>query len=123
MLLVQRGRSPFRGLWSLPGGNIEAHENPRDTALRELKEEAEIEAEIAGLLDSIEIAAEDDSGKALRYRLSVFYGRYVRGIICAGGDAAVAQWVALDDIESLPLTGGTAALIGLAAQRLGLTLA
>eukprot|EP00804_Cyclotella_cryptica_P026570 CCRYP_020443-RA/>CCRYP_020443-RA protein AED:0.31 eAED:0.32 QI:0/0/0/1/0/0/2/0/139 len=38
-LLVQRGKEPNKGLWSLPGGKIEVGESTLDAAKRELWEE------------------------------------------------------------------------------------
>ncbi len=119
VLLVKRARAPWPGVWSLPGGNLEGDELPRDAALRELQEETGLAAEIAGLLDVIEIEAIDDNGTTLRYRLSVFYGTPDGGTLGAASDAAAAQWVVLADLDRLPLTHGTAALIRLAAARLG----
>ena len=57
VLLVQRGRAPFRGLWSLPGGSIEPGESAREAALRELKEETGITAEIEGVVENVELTA------------------------------------------------------------------
>ena len=53
VLLVQRARAPFRGLWSLPGGSIEPGESAREAAFRELKEEAGITAEIEGVVENV----------------------------------------------------------------------
>ena len=57
VLLVKRGRPPFAGLWSLPGGKVEDGETPRQTACRELKEETGIEAEVEGIIDTVRVAA------------------------------------------------------------------
>ena len=38
-LLVQRGKEPNKGMWSLPGGKIELGEKTLDAAKRELEEE------------------------------------------------------------------------------------
>ncbi len=118
VLLVKRGRAPFAGLWSLPGGKSEGDETPRETACRELKEETGIEAEIEGIVDTVRVAAKDDrSGDGVTYRLTVFYGRPAGGSLKAGDDTERAEWVHLDEIEALPLTEGTAELIWVAAHR------
>jgi 8-oxo-dGTP diphosphatase len=39
LLLVRRGREPSRGLWSLPGGRVEAGETGADAVVREVFEE------------------------------------------------------------------------------------
>jgi len=39
LLLLKRAQPPFAGLWGLPGGHVEAHENPKDAAEREVLEE------------------------------------------------------------------------------------
>lgn len=118
VLLVERGQSPFRGLWSLPGGSIEQGETPREAALRELREETGIEVEIYGLLDTVDFAVTDEGGSTVTWRLAMFYGRYLGGSPKPGSDAAGVGWVRLEDLEKLRLTEGTAALIGLAAGRI-----
>jgi ADP-ribose pyrophosphatase YjhB (NUDIX family) len=39
LLLIRRGHDPGRGLWSLPGGRVEAGESPRQAVEREVREE------------------------------------------------------------------------------------
>jgi 8-oxo-dGTP diphosphatase len=39
LLLIRRGHDPHRGLWSLPGGRIEAGESPEQAVVREVREE------------------------------------------------------------------------------------
>ena len=39
LLLIRRGHDPHRGLWSLPGGRIEARESPEQAVVREVREE------------------------------------------------------------------------------------
>ena len=117
VLLVQRARAPFRGLWSLPGGSIEPGESAREAAFRELKEETGITAEIEGVVENVELTATDD-GRPVTWRLAMFYGRYAGGSLQPGSDASDANWVAIADLEKLSLTEGTASLIRLAARRI-----
>jgi 8-oxo-dGTP diphosphatase len=114
VLLVRRKRAPFAGLWSLPGGKVEGGEAPRDAVRRELKEEAGLEAETLGIVNTVRLAAEGAQGG---YRLTVFFGHPTGGLLAAGGDAEAAEWVHLDDIEALAMTPGTAELIWVAAHR------
>ncbi len=46
LLLVRRGQEPWAGYWDIPGGYCEAHEHPKDCAIREAKEETGLDIEI-----------------------------------------------------------------------------
>ena len=43
ILLIERGRPPFKGELACPGGFIDYDEDPMDAAIRELKEECGID--------------------------------------------------------------------------------
>lgn len=50
VLLVQLNYGPAKGQWILPGGMIEHGEHPEQTALREVKEETNLDIAIESLL-------------------------------------------------------------------------
>ncbi len=50
ILLVQRGIEPHKGKWCLPGGFVEFDESPEKAAIRECKEETNLDVKILSLL-------------------------------------------------------------------------
>src|ERR1700730_67920 len=118
VLLVKRARPPFAGLWSLAGGKTEGAEAPRAKACLELMEETGIQAEDKGSVDIVWIAADEENGAPVTYRLTVFYGRHAGGSLKAGGDTEAAEWGHLDEIGAFPMPEGTAERIWRAARRL-----
>jgi ADP-ribose pyrophosphatase YjhB (NUDIX family) len=108
VLLVRRGKGgPLAGLWSLPGGHIEAGEAARAAALREVHEETGVVAELAGLVDIHEVIRHGPAGDlAAHYLLAVFYGRWLSGEPAAADDVTDARFVTLDAVEALPTTDG-----------------
>jgi 8-oxo-dGTP diphosphatase len=111
-LVVLRERQPLQGLWSLPGGRIEWGETLHDAALRELAEEAAVEAEIRMLLDTVDIIERESAGNVLyHYVLTTFGAVWRAGEARAGSDAAEVRWVDEAELEELAMTPGTGDLI------------
>src|SRR5438445_13432613 len=59
LLLVRRVMNPGRGRWALPGGFLDAGEDPRVAAAREAEEEAGVQVEVEGVLDVVVNSAAD----------------------------------------------------------------
>ncbi len=62
ILLVKRGASPGKGLWSLPGGVIEVGEDAQSALIREVFEETHLKIEVDDLfavLQYVELDPED----------------------------------------------------------------
>ncbi len=114
VLLIRRGNPPRRGEWSLPGGRIEPGERAIHTALRELREETGVEAEIVGLLDVVD-GLFPEAGR--HYVLIDYAARWLSGEPVAGDDALEARFVPLDQVESLVEWSETRRIIALAASR------
>ncbi len=112
VLLIRRGRPPKQGEWSLPGGRIEAGERAVDAALRELREETGVEAEITGLLDVVD-GIFPEAGR--HYVLIDYAARWLSGEPAAGDDATEARFVPLDAVEGLVAWEETRRVIRMAA--------
>lgn len=112
VLLIRRGTPPRQGEWSLPGGRIEPGERTVDAALRELREETGVEAEITGLLDVVD-GIFPEAGR--HYVLIDYAARWRSGEPVAGDDAVEARFVTLDQARTLVRWDETRRVIQLAA--------
>ena len=54
ILIAQRLKGEFKGLWEFPGGKIEEQEKPEEALIREIKEEMEVDIKINKYLCTIE---------------------------------------------------------------------
>ncbi|NJC41959.1 8-oxo-dGTP diphosphatase [Brevundimonas alba] len=111
MLLIRRGTPPRMGEWSLPGGRIEPGERAVDAALRELREETGVEAEIVGLVDVVD-GLFPEAGR--HYVLIDYAARWVSGEPVAGDDALEARFFPVNDVGGLIAWGETLRIIGMA---------
>jgi len=108
VLLVERSGEPSEGLWSLPGGSIEAGETAEDAARREVREETGLDAQFAGLAGVYDIIDRDSDGVVvLHYVLATYFGRTADGGPQPGSDARRARFIALGELADLPMTHGT----------------
>lgn len=101
VLLVRRGRAPYAGRFSLPGGFVEIDENLEDAAYRELDEEAGV-----GRTDVIleQLAAYGEPGRDPRQRVVTVAWLALGADLpepTAGSDAADARWVPVADALGL----------------------
>lgn len=121
VLIAERGKGPFTGMWSLPGGHIEPGETAAQAALREVAEETGITAHLVGLADVHDVIRKDAQGRIeVHYVLTVFYGTWLSGEPVGQSDISSARFVPLDALASYKLTTGASRLIGIAAARLGI---
>jgi ADP-ribose pyrophosphatase YjhB (NUDIX family) len=118
VLLAERGKGP-PGVWSLPGGHIEAGETAMAAAAREVAEETGIAASILGLADVVDVILRDEAGEvSAHYVLAVYYGVAGDGLPVAASDCRTARFVALDDLDDYALTGTARRIIDWAARRI-----
>ena len=122
VLMIQRGKPPRQGSWSLPGGAQELGETIHEAARREVREETGLEIEIFGLIDVVDSIRPDADAKIeYHYTLIDVAGHAVGGTLMAGGDAQDCRWFTRPEIDAMDIWTETKRIIALATDRYGTT--
>ena len=108
VLLVKRGHAPALGLWSVPGGLVDVGETTVEAARREVEEECGLKVRIASLVGVLDRVTRDADARVRYHWVLVDYLAFPEtgDTITAGSDAAEVRWVAIDEVERLPITDG-----------------
>jgi len=101
VLLVERGKPPGAGLWSIPGGRLEPRETLAQAVAREVREETGLIVEVGGLACVVERMGDD-----YHFVLLDYFARVTGGTLAAASDARAARFVAIDEVAALPTTDG-----------------
>lgn len=120
VLLVQRGKPPRIGMWSLPGGAQHVGERAEDAARRELREEAGIEVGAMELAAVVDAVSHDEEGRVrFHYTIVDFCAEWASGEASAADDVQDVAWAAPHELEGFALTAEVHRVIALARERLG----
>jgi ADP-ribose pyrophosphatase YjhB (NUDIX family) len=107
VLLVRRGKPPFEGYWSLPGGALQWGETVAEAARRELREETGLLASNLTLGDVADGILRDAEGIMLaHYAVIVFATRDVEGALAAASDADALGFFGAEARKRLQCTPG-----------------
>ena len=121
VLLAARARPPLEGVFTLPGGLVEAGETLAETAIRELREEVGVEAEMVGFVGPVEVIERDEDGRAKHhFVICAHAARWVSGEGTIGDEALEVRWLRPDELGSVRTTLGleriVAGAVALASQ-------
>src|SRR5436190_23687560 len=93
ILLVQRGKEPLKGWWSLPGGALETGESLKDGVCREVREETGLSVEPRAVCEVFERIMRDEHGAAEYHFVLIDYiCRVTGGTLQAGDGACRVGW-------------------------------
>ncbi len=120
VLLATRTKAPSDTLFSLPGGLVECGETLQDAALRELREEVGVEAEIVGFAGHVEVIEHDADARVRRhFVVSAFAALWLAGEPVIGPEAGEIIFVRPDEISGLQTTPGLLGIVSRAAELVG----
>ncbi len=112
ILLVERGREPLKGYWSLPGGMLETGETLHEGVKREILEETGLLIQPLRIAEVFERIMRDAEGKAEYHYVLIDYLCLVTGgELVAGDDVSRAEWVPRKELPGIKLTEGTLPVI------------
>ena len=98
LLLAERNKENYKGRWVIPGGGVRFGETIRDAAVREIKEETNLDVEIIKLICHKEVINVPGN-----YHSVVFYhlARPKSLDIRPGGDISQARFLSIEEIKAL----------------------
>ena len=102
LLLIKRGTEPSAGMWSLPGGRVEAGECMVEAVVREVAEETGLITVCDELLGWVERVNDKHHFVIMDFAVTVIGD----SVPSAGSDAADARWVPLWQVSELALVDG-----------------
>src|SRR3954463_13998227 len=106
LLLVRRGNDPGRGLWSVPGGRVEAGETSEAATAREVHEETGLRIRV----DDLAGVVEREGSAGVVYVIEDFHARPAPDadpcVVRAGDDAAEVGWFAPQELIEIDCVAG-----------------
>jgi 8-oxo-dGTP diphosphatase len=98
IILIRRGKEPFKGDWAIPGGKLEGSETIEQTAIRETREETGLDVELIRIVGIYSAPDRDPRG---RFVSVAYVARPVGGTLAAASDAK--EFIRIKDFLSVSL--------------------
>jgi 8-oxo-dGTP diphosphatase len=112
VLLIERGKPPLMGWWTLPGGLVEAGERLESAVVREVLEETGLRVKPTAIAAVFERIMPDVEGRTeYHYVIIDYLCELISGELSAASDVAAAEWVALAAMDQRLVAPGTPGVI------------
>jgi ADP-ribose pyrophosphatase YjhB (NUDIX family) len=119
VLVARRARGPALGIWTLPGGVVEAGETLVEALTREVAEETGLTVEPVALAGHREVVTYDEQGRVSRHFVILcFATRWIAGEPQLNEELSDARWLRPSELDGLHTTEGLAAIIAAAYERM-----
>jgi 8-oxo-dGTP diphosphatase len=112
VLIVRRARPPAAGLYTLPGGGVEAGETLVEAVKREVHEETALVVEPVALAGYREAIGRDAGGRVERHFVILpFAARWIAGEPALNEELSEALWLDPAGVAGLATTAGLAGIV------------
>ena len=115
-LIARRARAPMLGVYSLPGGVVELGETLEQAALRELREEVAVEADILSFVTHVQPIDHEGNRVRTHFVIAVFVARWRAGEGTLSAEADHILWIDPERASELPTTPELPRILGEAAR-------
>lgn len=117
VLLIERGKEPLKGWWTLPGGMVEVGEKLEAAVMREVLEETGLSVKPKGVAAIFERIMPDEEGRTeYHYVIIDYLCELEGGTLLAASDVAAAEWVKVDELDRWEMAPGTPPVIAKALE-------
>ena len=117
VLLIQRGKPPAAGLWTVPGGRVELGESLTAAVEREVLEETGVTVECGALVEVVERITREDDATWHYVILDYLAIAKSHAAPVRGDDAADVRWFGIDELDTAALTDGLLPVIDKARRQ------
>lgn len=119
VFIARRARGPALGVWTMPGGVVEAGETLADALRREILEETAMSIEPVALAGHREVTVRDDAGRVSRhFVIMCFASRWIAGEPKLNDELDACRWLRPAQLGELKTTEGLAEIVAAAFERM-----
>jgi ADP-ribose pyrophosphatase YjhB (NUDIX family) len=119
VLIVRRAATPMLGLYTLPGGVVEAGETLDEAVRREIEEETALKIEPVALAGYRDAIFRDKENRVERhFVIMAFAARLLSGEVRLNGELGDYRWLKPEELAPLKTTDGLAEVVDAAFARM-----